>query len=102
MTPESLAALLIAPWQIVAVIFNLILLVPVVLSIICLMVYQLNLIAENITTIEEYEKVVLTKRAKKNGEVLTPPSPLVIFFTHLLFRNLDGTMIWDSGKTLNK
>jgi len=71
MTPESLAALLIAPWQIVAVIFNLILLVPVVLSIICLMVYQLNLIAENITTIEEYEKVVLTKRAKKNGEVLT-------------------------------
>jgi len=67
-SPETLATFVVAPFQFVAVIFNVIVLLPVVLSICCLMVYQLNLVSENITTIEEYEKVVLTKRAKKQGE----------------------------------
>jgi hypothetical protein len=37
-------------------VINLIIIIPLVLSILCLLVYQLNLICENLTSIEEFEK----------------------------------------------
>jgi hypothetical protein len=49
-------------------VINLIIIIPLVLSILCLLVYQLNLICENLTSIEEFEKKALKKQAKQQGK----------------------------------
>jgi len=46
---------------------QLIILIPTLLGVICLLVYQLQLIADNTTNIESFEKEIGTKRAKKQG-----------------------------------
>jgi hypothetical protein len=50
---------------------NLIVVVPLVLSLLCLLGYQLGLLTENVTTIEDFERELLKKKARREGKVLT-------------------------------
>ncbi|KAL6045110.1 Palmitoyltransferase [Balamuthia mandrillaris] len=54
--------------QVIVTICNFILCIPIVLSIFCLLCYQISLVVSNTTTIEEYELRVMKKRAKRKGE----------------------------------
>jgi len=49
-------------------VINLVIVIPVALSLMCLLGYQLGLLSENVTTIEDYEREVLKKRAKQQGK----------------------------------
>ena len=55
--------------HVVVAMVNLVIIIPIVLSLCCLFVYQVCLVTENVTTIEEYEKKALKKRAKQQGKV---------------------------------
>jgi hypothetical protein len=50
---------------------NLIVVVPLVLSLLCLLGYQLGLLTENVTTIEDFERELLKKKARREGKVPT-------------------------------
>jgi hypothetical protein len=53
---------------------SLIVVVPLVLSLLCLLGYQLGILAENVTTIEDYERELLKKKARRDGKVSRRPS----------------------------
>jgi hypothetical protein len=50
---------------------SLIVVVPLVLSLLCLLGYQLGILAENVTTIEDYERELLKKKARRDGKPFT-------------------------------
>lgn len=50
---------------------NLIVVVPLVLSLLCLLGYQLGLLTENVTTIEDFERELLKKKARREGKTFT-------------------------------
>eukprot|EP00005_Dracoamoeba_jomungandri_P006982 CAMPEP_0174271958 /NCGR_PEP_ID=MMETSP0439-20130205/49581_1 /TAXON_ID=0 /ORGANISM="Stereomyxa ramosa, Strain Chinc5" /LENGTH=271 /DNA_ID=CAMNT_0015362255 /DNA_START=74 /DNA_END=889 /DNA_ORIENTATION=+ len=54
--------------QIILLVTNLLIMIPICLSLFCLMSYQLGLVFENLTTIEEYENHVMKRKAERNGD----------------------------------
>eukprot|EP01090_Pellita_catalonica_P001265 TRINITY_DN10967_c0_g2_i1.p1 TRINITY_DN10967_c0_g2~~TRINITY_DN10967_c0_g2_i1.p1 ORF type:complete len:203 (+),score=9.51 TRINITY_DN10967_c0_g2_i1:253-861(+) len=57
----------IAPLQVVVVIVNLIIIVPLALSLYCLLLYQIDMVCSNMTSIEEYEDRYYKRQAKRKG-----------------------------------
>lgn len=67
---------------------NVIIVVPIVLSMTCLLAYQLGLLSKNVTTIEDFERDVLKKRVKQQGKV-KHCFQVPISFTSVLLRFFD-------------